>query len=840
MIYEFLTSKGRLEAHHKKELLKKRGFTEETIKEYKFFSGGKYILDFEQDLIKTFNESDLIKSGIFIKIEGTDKISISEQLLGDRIIVPYLDKNNKAYFVRPHKLGLSIPIEVYHSKSINLLNRNGAILTEGEFKAVAGCQLGICSIAMPGIGSFSDKQFPKLIEFLNNSKIKELCIIFDNEIKDNPQFPNYKEEPMKRYDTEYFAYVMAKRLINEGIDTRIGTLPDSWRVNGKVDIDGALAQGKTKEDILYIIRNSKIPKVYIDGLSKEIVSIIQKKLAKKFHKSHIHKDFNKYVATRYKGKTEWQEIISNFTIRIIATHDTVEGMVREAVFIDEFGNSSKSFALEPGNMARIDAFKEFCLRKGNFIWTGNADDLFQIWTGEFLDDDGRIIVEPDHIGWLQSDKTWVFGNIAIKFDGTEIRPDKSNTFWTDKKGIKPIPISVTTGRTSISEGIPYLNLSSIDIFEIKDKLQTSIGEFEADIALGWITSLMFMEEVFGLYNCFPFLFVTGRRGSGKSTIAEWLMHFFGIDNAGKMAADTTAVALQRYLAYYSCLPVFIDEYRNTKQIAMKNGFLRNAYNRQSAGKGIKSSFGIREGKIRGSLILVGEETPEDNALLTRCIVINVSEKHRKENHFNWFQLNKRKFSYHILSVLKNKPKNVNKFLEILQSSKDYFVGQGRDDRTAMNYAIVAAGFETAFKENNKRFAEFLSRETDRVKQEYQKEQAVGVFLEDILVMQSLGKFPKPLWGSDHNNIYLYFQGIYMIWAQEYRKTKGIEPFKASAIRDYLKEEPGYIDMNKPKRIGRDLRKCIIFDREKAPEEVRALVDEGSMEGLEEKDEGLYE
>ena len=62
------------------------------------------------------------------------------------------------------------------------------------------------------------------------------------EIKDDPKLPNYKPDVTDRYDTQYYAYLMAKMLNKSGFETIIGTLPDSWRVQGKIDIDGALAQ----------------------------------------------------------------------------------------------------------------------------------------------------------------------------------------------------------------------------------------------------------------------------------------------------------------------------------------------------------------------------------------------------------------------------------------------------------------------------------------------------------------------------------------------------------------------------------------------------------------------
>lgn len=815
MIYQILMSKCRLLPHHEKELREKRGFSSETIKRCKFVSGGEYLLEFEKDILSHSRE-ELISSGICLESGG--KVQLSPLLLEDRILIPYLNKEGVVYYLRPHKLGLKgVPVEIY--QELNAAER--VILTEGEFKATAAMQLGFPAIAVPGISSFSYVHFERLVRFLNTHKVKHIVVMFDNEVKDDPRYPKrYKENPMVRYDTQFYAYYMAKSLSREGFSCKIAVLPDAWRIDGKIDIDGALAQGKTHQDFLHI--QEKDPNTYLAELPKEAYSIIKRKLALKYFKSHIRKEFGKYVATRRRGKTEYEEAISNFTIKITATHDTIDGMIREVVFINEFGDKTPSFSIAPESMCGSDSFSTFCLSKGNYIWRGTKEDLYNIWESEFLQDNDRRIVEPDHLGWVPSEKMWIFGNVAFK-DNKELRPDDSHIFWVGNRGLKPVPLAVTTGKMAISEGIPYLHLSDFNTVEAHEKLSDTIGRQQANLCIGWITAVLFLEDVFQLYGCFPFLFITGRRGSGKSTIAEWLMNFYGIENAGKMASDSTPVYIQRCLSYYSSLPVFIDEYRNTKQVTYKNGFLRNAYNRQSAGKGIRSQFGVREAKIRGTLLLSGEETPEDNALLTRCVVVFVSEKKRQRNHFNWFMKNRIKFSNHTLRILREYEAKRKVFLKVLDEAKNYFTEHDTDDRTAINYATVAAGYACVMGEDID-FAEWLASETKRVNKEYYSEQAVEIFLEDLLVLKTLKKIPEGLAEVDDNYIYLYFNGLYTIWAQEYRKTKGTEPFKASAIRDYLREEEGFLSPSKNIRIGGVQRRCIVFDRIYAPDTVKALAD----------------
>lgn len=820
-IYEFIASHGKLTKEHKEELKTKRGLSDETIKKLRFFSGGKYLLNIEQKLVEDFDRESLLAAGVCVS--SGRGLTLSPMLLDERIIISYLNAAGKCYLLRPHKFGLrGVPVEIY-CPDWNL-DKN-IVMTEGEFKAAAASQLGFSAIAIPGIASFSKENLKRLLSFLNEAKVRDICILFDNEIKDDPKFRNYKENPSDRHDTEFYAYYMARQLDKEGFRAQIGTLPDSWRVDGKVDIDGALAQGKTREDLGSVVVSSLTAKNYVESLSREAKTVIRRKMSLKYFRSHIRKEFGKYVATRRRGKTEWDEEISNFTMKIVATHQTSEGIIREIQFTNEFGDHSSCFAIGPESMGGSEGFTTFCFRHGNFIWRGTKDDLSNIWEGLFLEDDGRHIIEPDHVGWIESEKMWVFGNVAIDAEGREMRPDKNHIFWMEKKGIKPVPLGVTSGKMQISEGLPYVSLSACDIDEIRRRLADTIGEIEALKCLGWASGIPYLEDVYDKYGCYPFLFITGRTGSGKSTIAEWITCLFGIEDAGKSLPQTTVVAIQRALGYYSSLPVFLDEFRNTSDISFKTGFLRNVYNRQSSGKGIKSNFGIREAKVRGTLIIAGEETPHDNAILNRSILIEVIKKNRVTNHFDWFTRNKTKFSHHMFRLIKNKKQNIDLFMRVLSEAKDFLThNEGVDDRTAVNHAALCAGHAVTFGEKDVKFADMIVSEAKKTNVEYQRDNIIHTFIKDLQVLAHKGDLKDHYWKIHERVLYLYFEGLYNIWSADARR-RGVDTFKASSVRGYFKEENGFMGQSIKRKINGYLRNCIALNIDECDEEIRNLVDE---------------
>lgn len=836
-IYTFLMDGSQLIDAHRADLIERRGFGDKVVKKARLFSGGKHNQALEASMLEKFKEQDLLSSSVFVFDDKQRRAVMNPILLRETnvidgkdvpcVIIPYLDAEGRAYVLRPHKLGLKgVPSEVYHEAALPD-DPGEIILTEGEFKAIAADAMGLVAIAVPGIQSFSESKFPQLVDMLKAKKVKKIVIMFDNEVKNDHTIPSrYKEDPSKRYDTEFYSYYMATKLEQFGFETRIGVLPNAWRVDGKIDIDGALKAGKDRGDLMKVMYDALPRNDYLRELEPEAKQMVLRKRAQKRMKGHIKKEFNRYIATRTRGKNSWEEPISNFVIKVVATHDTQEGIKRELEFVNEFAVRSHSFTIDAEAMSSPDKFRKFCLSKGDFSWKGGLDDLMTIWESEFLMmDEGRYIVEADHVGWVESEKVWLFGNVLITGDGKEERPDKDGIIWLEKKGIKTTALSMSTGKSSIEEGVPYLNLmSKVDINEIRAKLAEAIGPEEAAVALGWVSAVPFMEEIFAYCGSFPFLFVTGQTTSGKSTVAEWLMRFFGVDGGGKSISQTTSVAVQRLLAYYSCLPTFLDEYRNSKEIIPKTGFLRNVYNRQSSGKGMKAEFGLREAKVRGTLIVAGEETPKDAALLSRFIPIFISRAKRKVNHFNWFQSHKGKFSAHLYDILKRKKELGPVFAATFKEWQDKFVAQGIEDRLALNYATVVAGHAIIFGTKDMGFADWLVKETAAIQEEQREERAISVFMDDLLALKSRKLIGADYWEADNLKAYVYFHGLHQIWAEQFKKSRGDEAFKEQSIRAYFREEPGFLDSNFLKKVNGQPRRCLVFDLRKCSQAIRILVD----------------
>jgi DNA primase len=817
-IYRCFIDKTELKKNHRDELRAKRGFTGETIGKLLFRSGySETVNPAVAALQDKFEKQELIDAGILVEANGV--AVVNQQLIDGRIIIPYLDEQGNIYHIRPHKLGFTgMPPEVY-CRFFLAGNPERVVLTEGEFKAAALWQAGIPAIAVPGVSSFAGKHFERLVEVLKEFGVKQVVVVFDNEVKDNPAYPNYKERPDERYDTQFWAYMMAYKLGREGFAARVGWLPDEWRADGKADWDSALAAGHTREEFLAVIDRTATPKEFLEALSEEAQRIVRRKLARQFAKLPVRREYNHYLAERHKGDQTWEEPISNFVINIRSSFFTPDGVVRNVELINEYGEKSEVFALEPQDMAGLDSWKKFVYGKGNYIFEGTGNDLINVWKLEFLRDVGDLVYMPDMIGRINS-SLWLFGNMAIH-NGKIYRPDNDGIIWIKGKGYKPQSLQIGPRGEPVEEAIPALSEQSIDIQEVADKLRQSVGGYEAYIGIGWVIATIFSQDIFQHYRCTPILFAHGKRESGKSTFLGWLMNFFGIETEGIGIAETSQNFIARALSYYSSLGAWFDEYRNETKVIQKDGFFRSAYNRQFSGKGTATAFQAKGFAVHGAVAISGEELPKDNGLFTRCVPVQMSAYRWDRSQYSWINRYASRFSYLTLWLLQRYDKLKPKIMENIADLRQALLDRDISDRTAGNWAICAAAFDTVVM-HDPDFIKWVLEECREIRQSAEQEHMLNQFWEDVDYLVSNNTInPKTYFRLEGNMLYAWVNGLYEEWAIHYRKKTGREPFDRASIMKYLQEEK-YCKGKEVKRFGNILRKVCVIDTKEAPEAITEI------------------
>ena len=822
-IYQRVIELTSLDPADREAMKANRGFSDVTIDEFKFRTGGPHIRNLLPKLQEEFSSSELVASGVCNIINGS--LQINKQLTDGQILIPYLDENGQAYHLRRHKLGFKgLPAQPY-AKMLLRDRPEQIVLTEGEFKAAALYQWGIPALAEPGTSSFiGGENLDRFAAFLHEYEIKSVVVIFDSETKDNPALPNYKAKPEARYDTQTWAYVMARKLKKAGFATKVGWLPVEWQENGKVDFDSALAQGRTKEDIERVIAEAMEAEEFLRTLPEDVQKLVRRKANRHFTKESIERDYNRYIVQKNFGGRTIEESITNFVLNIKASYETAEGVVRYIELINEFGEKSAQHPLTTGDMAGVNEFKKFLFGKGNYIFKGSASDLNLIWEYEFARDTGDLIYMPDRIGFIESG-LWLFGNLAIK-DAQTYMPDEDGIFWIANRGYKPQSMQlVNSANEVITDAMPYLRQEKVDIQEVARRLRVTVGGYESNIGLGMVVATIFGHDIFKVYRFLPFLFAYGRAKSGKTTFLAWLMNMFGIETQGvTLPGGTTLAFITRQMSYHSNLASWFDEYRNDGDVAGRfDGQFRSAYNRQSAGKGTPTAFQTRSFVVRGSVFFSGEFLPKDAGMFSRIVPIQFSQYKRSDEYYEWINENCRSwsgFAYHLITNYeKYKPvilKRIDGMRKILAKERPKI-----DERIFGNWAIPAGAYCAAIEKDDD-FIDWVIAACKDMRQTSENESAVNQFWDDVSVLVAKNELGSKEMRVFDGKLYFWLKGVHSTWAQNYQRENRKDATDRPSLLKYLEQEPYFLARERHTKLKGHQQRCVVVDVSKGTDTIKEI------------------
>lgn len=812
---------------HRESLKTKRGFTDDVIDKMQFKSCGPHVKDQQW-----FQEIP----------ENYQKI-----LLNDNIAIPYFDPEGNPIYLRAHKYGPEgEPVHVYVPWEYMEDNIKTLVITEGEFKAVASCVMGVPCIGLPGVASFSKANYNKLVQLINQLEPDEIVICFDNEIKDNPKLPNYKPDFRKRYDTQFFAYVMGHQLNNVSKKkTRIATLPKEWiNGSGKIDIDGVLARSDIKKDNYknVIMHKSLPPTEYKRSwvMPKIHASFLERKLDKFFYHGPVKEEFNCYFLREGNGENVKFKPISNFVIKIKYTMYDEDGKLqRMCQFLSKYGDSYPAM-FHPDVMVSKASFQKWCYEMGDFPFDGSEEQLKMIWKYMFMNQDGRLVKLLHHYGYDEESKIWFFNNGAYHND--VFQPySEDGIVWVDDMGYKIQTDMQDIDPPSLCEN----SESNIEISEIVASIATVLGEDHAKLLVGWTLGNFFMPEILKEYGIYPFLFLYGRQAGGKSTIANWISSFFGFSQKGINFHSSSVVGISRMASQMSMVPLWLEEYRiKDPDIGRKNNYLRGIYDRSTIVKGTKNVNQVKTYTARSTLIISGEEHPRDAALNSRCLMFSIFRGVEKQNigkEFKWLEANKTLFNNFGHEILTNKkslwPKVDARIKEYIKSFDDEHIAASSRNKVQMS--IISGIVDTMIGSNDK-FCYFVAEKAKDMERGVMDDQALSIFFDDIYNMYNNNKFKGKIfdvkWQEGKHVMTFWFSGAYAEWEIYYKGLRNDLPCGKAALLEHLKRE-GYFIKFQTARMNKNVLSCAILDvkHENFPDTLRMLTEQIKPE--EEEDEG---
>ena len=318
---------------------------------------------------------------------------------------------------------------------------------------------------------------------------------------------------------------MAWKLSKSKASTTIATLPDEWMEKGKIDCDGALAQGRTKKDFVKVLKSAITHQEYKKNFTGERKFVIDRKLRRKFFKSPIFDKINQYWAIEESesGKDKIYKL-TNFKLEITKEINVLNApgeehvTIRKARFIDSHGEKSSEFTIDAKVMAKFADFCEFAFRKGQYVVYKKARSyLHLLWEMLLVETRSPLIHKYAGVGMIKPG-LWVMGDCLI-FNGAIIKINKEGLFQNGYQAIMP---------PDKQRCLPYLmNKEEITPDEIINLFWKNLG-FNGVIVVAMVPAVLFSDIIFEHYHQFPLLGLFGKTGSGKTTVGKWLFSCFGI------------------------------------------------------------------------------------------------------------------------------------------------------------------------------------------------------------------------------------------------------------------------------------------------------------------------
>ncbi len=511
---------------------------------------------------------------------------------------------------------------------------------------------------------------------------------------------------------------------------------------------------------------------------------------------------------------------SNFTLQILY-HITRGKNNKRVVVLRNNRNREVVIDVETTQLTSFNKFKEVTEGCGNFLFEGSQLDLMKIKNRLFEQE--KPCIQIDTLGWNKTG-FYTFSNGIFN---SAFRP-------VDKYGIVKyedcnyyIPYHPATEESmSLNEKKFAFKESSITWAQWAPLYYKAFGE-AAMPCLVFAVATLFSDAIFGMKNNFPMLFLYGEGGSGKSTVVNFLQYLFGQPQPALKLSEraNTDKARIRKLAQFSNAIACMEEYINDLDMSVKKT-LTGLYDRLGYERGtLESKFGTETVPIQSTVIITGNEYPDDDPLLQRLVIIDYNHNVRTDEtvkHFDQLvQLNRQGITSVTGQLLQHRDSVIVNFDKVYREQfvefKKIYNGPTVPDRMIENNALLLAvykimqqsGREWPFDYNALRdyllrtlISQAEKRDTGAVLQRFWD--IVLNLLNKKLIRN--GREIK----VDGNEVSIRFKELHLLYLEEYSRIYRMKGMAANTLMQKLRDSPAFWLTKQSERFGEKITSSMVF------------------------------
>lgn len=342
------------------------------------------------------------------------------------------------------------------------------------------------------------------------------------------------------------------------------------------------------------------------------------------------KDQENYGFYIYKGRyrtvetTRNSEVVidlSNFTMKSMfhllnGTNNTfriifLQRATKETHFVEVYSSEMKPESFET------------ILKSKRCTFFGNAYQLKRVFA-RMMDEETEAVI-LDFLGWNQEHDIYVFADAIFNSKNELIKIDQ---------------LGIIVASEKLKYYLPSFGFANVKNEDFKSdrlyKFEPGTADFKtwsllfyqafgSNALIGMLYTILalYRDVIFAQVGFFPFLFLFGDFGTGKTSYTENLLSLFGRDTIGTPLNNATIVALSRLVSSRCNSLFYFKEYTNETDSNAED-FILTGYDGSGRTTGVKSNDNkTKSFPVRSALIFDGNHLPsQKSAILSRMILLN--------------------------------------------------------------------------------------------------------------------------------------------------------------------------------------------------------------------------
>ncbi|MFL9835014.1 DNA primase [Chryseobacterium terrae] len=332
----------------------------------------------------------------------------------------------------------------------------------------------------------------------------------------------------------------------------------------------------------------------------------------------IFQSDNRIFAKEGKAAPYYFTEISNFSIEIVQ-HMQDEKFPMKLIKVCNVHGIEKIFDVKSDFINTLQSFKNVVTAYGNFFFSGSASNHESLL--KYLFDkmgNGRKI---DILGW-QPEGFWVWNNKVIIPGDHEEELNKEGLFKYNGESYY-IPSANKNYEKNMFAFGPQKKFKSI-----KSEITTAnyfhqvykVHREHAITGLLFGVASLFQDIIVNATGFFPILFYFGPASTGKDNLGEAIQSLLGVPQTAiqlEGGASTIKAQIREFSQFNNGISQLSEYKRGNPQL---DGVLKGLWDRSGYKRGsLESRVATDEIPILSSTILTGNDYPDAEALITRCL-----------------------------------------------------------------------------------------------------------------------------------------------------------------------------------------------------------------------------